>query len=143
MVFEINAYVINKDALYDLNTSEIITNGKTILYELYDTETNKEIGSLQFRTYLTEYGGGNDTYLIFDSIYYFSNIVQETKELGSGTMNAKYSDKLQDAELKLKTTGIQKDAFGFQGSLRYLGKECLVSLKNDNQGKIFYNFKFN
>lgn len=143
MVFEINAYGINKDALYDLNTSEIITNGKTILYELYDTETNKEIGSLQFRTYLTEYGGGNDTYLIFDSIYYFSNIVQETKELGSGTMNAKYSDKLQDAELKLKTTGIQIDAFGFQGSLRYLGKECLVSLKNDNQGKIFYNFKFN
>ena len=60
MVFEINAYGINKDALYDLNTSEIITNGKTILYELYDTETNKEIGSLQFRTYLTEYGGGNE-----------------------------------------------------------------------------------
>jgi hypothetical protein len=143
MVFEINAYTINKNALYDLNNNEIITNGKTILYELFDTETNKEIGSLQFKTYLTEYGGGNDTYLIFDSIYYFSNIVQETKELGSGTMNAKYSDKLQDAELKLKTTGVQLDSFGFQGSLRYLGKECIVSLKNDNQGKIFYNFKFN
>ena len=136
----------NRELLGEPNIDDCgIIDQFVILYRtsVYDTETNKEIGSLQFRTYLTEYGGGNDTYLIFDSIYYFSNIVQETKELGSGTMNAKYSDKLQDAELKLKTTGIQIDAFGFQGSLRYLGKECLVSLKNDNQGKIFYNFKFN
>jgi len=143
MVFEINAYALNNDALYNLNSSEIITNGKTIFYELYDFETNKVIGSLQFETFLTDYGAGNDTYIIFDSIYYFSNIIYETKELGSGSMNTKYTDKLQDAELKIKTTGIQKDAFGLQGSLRYLGNECIVSLKNDNKGKIFYNFTFN
>ena len=125
---ELNVYTKKNDiGVPDSNSTNSITNGKPIGFDLYDIVSNEKVGKVIIIQDLFSFSNldADDVYTESRRILWFKNIKINDELKGPGSLCTNITDSLLDAPLTL-FKGEEIQAYSLQGSVSKLGKFCNV-----------------